>query len=265
VPNLAAAQNHVSINNVCKVFVSDRGNVEALRDISLDVTAGAFVSMVGPSGCGKSTLLRCLAGLEFPSSGEITIRGELVTRPPENMGIVFQRDVLLDWRTVLNNVLFQAEFRGSDRRKWIHRAKELLDLFGLSDFQNHYPWELSGGMRQRVSICRALLDSPDLLLMDEPFAALDAFTRDELNLELQKISRLSAATTFFVTHNIGEAIFLADRIVVMNRRPGRVARVIDVDLPRPRSLDMRETPEFASYAARIRGIFEEIGVLRSAA
>jgi NitT/TauT family transport system ATP-binding protein len=253
----------IEMRGVNKVFPSARGSVEALRDISLTIGDGEFVSVVGPSGCGKSTLLRCLAGLEEVSGGEIFFHGKRIAGPPLNMGMVFQRDVLLDWRTILENVLFTTDFRGLPRREWIPRAREILNLFGLNDFHDRYPWELSGGMRMRVAICRALIDSPELLLMDEPFAALDAFTRDDLNLELQKISQRTRATTVFITHNITEAIFLGDKVVVMDRRPGRIASVVDINLPRPRALSVRETPAFAEYGRTIRQTFERLGIVRS--
>ncbi len=253
----------IEIRNVTKVFTSERGSVEALRDISLNIQAGEFIGVVGPSGCGKSTLLRCLAGLEQVSNGEILLKGSKIAGPPLNMGMVFQRDVLLDWRTIVENVLFTTDFRGLPRREWTQRARDMLDLFGLNEFHESYPWELSGGMRMRVAICRALIDSPELLLMDEPFAALDAFTRDDLNLELQKISMRTRATTVFITHNITEAIFLSDKVVVMDRRPGRVALTLDIDLPRPRPLSVRESPQFVEYGKIIRQTFEQLGIVRS--
>lgn len=256
-------QTYIDVCDVSKTYESERGTVEALRDVSLSIGAGEFVSVVGPSGCGKSTLLRCVSGLEQPSTGTISLKGEAVLSPAPSMGMVFQRDVLLDWRNILDNVLFTADFRGLPRKQWIGRAKELLELFGLSEFQNRYPWELSGGMRMRAAICRALLVAPELLLMDEPFAALDAFTRDDLNLELQKISQKTNSTTIFITHNITEAIFLGDKVVVMDRRPGRVALVLDIELARPRALSVRETPQFAEYGSIIRRTFEKLGILRS--
>ncbi len=255
--------DHLVIDGVCKTYRSQRGSLEALRDISLRVRAGAFVSIVGPSGCGKTTLLRCVAGLDHPTAGEISLKGSAVSGPPDNMGMVFQRDVLLDWRTVLDNVLLLTEFRGLPRRDWIDRARRLLAVFGLASFEDRYPWELSGGMRQRVSICRAILDEPELLLMDEPFAALDAFTRDELNLELQTLSQRTQSTTLFITHNIGEAIFLADQVVVMDRRPGRIATVLDVDIPKPRALSVREGRAFAEIGRQVRQTFEDLGILRA--
>jgi NitT/TauT family transport system ATP-binding protein len=188
----------------------------------------------------------------------------LVRQPPRQLGIVFQRDVLLDWRSVLENVLLPLEFRNLPRREWLGRAQDLLKMTGLGDFMDRYPWELSGGMRQRVAICRALVDDPAILLMDEPFAALDAFTRDELNLELQQIWMRSPKTVLFVTHNIGEAVFLGDTVVVMARRPGRIAAQVDVTLPRPRPLAVRDTPAFIEHTARIRQVFESVGEVKRA-
>jgi NitT/TauT family transport system ATP-binding protein len=248
-----------------KVYASKRGDIEALREIDLAIGNGQFVSLVGPSGCGKSTLLRCIAGLEHATGGRLSVDGVAVREPPERLGMVFQRDVLLDWRNVLDNVLLPLEFRGLQRRDWMARAQGLLKMIGLGEFMQRYPWELSGGMRQRVAICRALVDDPAILLMDEPFAALDAFTRDELNLELQKIWMQSPKTVVFVTHNIGEAVFLGDKVVVMARKPGRVAAQVDVSLPRPRPLAVRDTPAFIEHTARIRQVFESVGEFKAAA
>jgi NitT/TauT family transport system ATP-binding protein len=255
----------ITIDHLSKSYRSTGGTVEALRDIHLTIRPGAFLSVVGPSGCGKSTLMRCVAGLEKPDLGGVVINGREIDGPPENLGMVFQRDVLLEWRSVLDNVLLLVEFRGRRRKDWIPRARELLDIFGLGGFADRYPSELSGGMRQRVSICRAMLDDPDILLMDEPFAALDAFTRDDLNLELQANSLRTQATTLFITHNIDEAIFLGDQVVVLDRRPGRMALLLDIDLPRPRPLSIRQGREFIEYNLQIRQTFEDLGILRRGA
>jgi NitT/TauT family transport system ATP-binding protein len=254
----------VEIRGVGKTYQSRRGDVAALSGIDLSIGAGEFVSVLGPSGCGKSTLMRCLAGLEQVSSGEIRIDGHPHDGPPEGLGVVFQRDVLLDWRTVLDNVLLPIEVHRLDPSGWEQKARELLALLGLTGFEDRHPWELSGGMRQRVSICRALLMNPSLLLMDEPFGALDAMTRDELNLELQRVWMGDAKTVFFVTHSIQEAVFLGDRVVVMSPSPGRIVEIIDVDLPRPRDLDIRETPEFGAMVRHIRGLFQSMGVMQAA-
>ena len=218
--------------------------------------------MLGPSGCGKSTLLRCIAGLEAWSGGQIAVNGSIINGPPDNMGIVFQRDVLLDWLTVLRNVLLPCRIRRLPADKYTPKARALLKLMGLGGFETRYPWELSGGMRQRVAICRALLLNPALLLMDEPFGALDAMTRDELNLELQRVWLADLKTVLFVTHSIVEAVFLSDRVVVMSRSPGRVVDIVTIELPRPRPLAICETPEFSRYVTQIRQTFERMGVLR---
>jgi len=248
---------YVSISKVRKTYASPRGPVPALRDIDLGIEDGAFVSILGPSGCGKSTLLKCIAGLEPVSGGSISVGGRALKGPPEDMGIVFQRDVLLDWRTILDNVLITGEFIGRKGPQMRERASALLSRFGLDGFENRHPWELSGGMRQRVAICRALLCDPKLLLMDEPFGALDAMTRDDLNLELARIWQETKKTVVFVTHGIQEAVFLSDRVVVMSARPGRIARIVDVPFERPRHPRLMGTAAFAEIAAEIRAIFDD--------
>jgi NitT/TauT family transport system ATP-binding protein len=252
----------LSIESLQKTYKANGTDVAALADISFSVRARDFVSLLGPSGCGKSTLLRCLAGLETPTAGTIRLNGKAVDGPPEDMAMVFQRDVLLDWLTVIQNILLPCKIKKLSLSEATPKAHALLDLSGLTGFADRYPWELSGGMRQRVAICRALLLEPKLLLMDEPFGALDSMTRDELNLELQRIWMADAKTVLFVTHSIAEAVFLSDRVTVMSRSPGRIVEIIDIDLPRPRSLSMRETSEFTRYVARIREIFESFGMLR---
>ena len=251
---------HIAVSGVSKKYGAK--GVLALDRVSLDVHAGEFLSILGPSGCGKSTLLRCVAGLERATGGQIRVHGETVKRPPANMGVVFQRDVLLDWRSILDNMFLQIDFRGEKRSRYMDRAHELLDLFGLRGFENAYPAQLSGGMRQRAAICRALLADPDLVLMDEPFGALDALTRDQMNLELQRIWSSARRTILFVTHSIGEAVFLSDRVVVMSPRPGRIAMTLTIDLPRPRRMAIREMPEFAHYCGQIRTLFGEMGLLK---
>jgi NitT/TauT family transport system ATP-binding protein len=258
----ANREPYLRIDRVGKTYASLRGDVAALEDIDLDVQPGEFVSVVGPSGCGKSTLMKCIAGLEPLSSGRILVNDRPLDGPPGQLGVVFQRDVLLDWRTILDNVLLQAEFLGHRRADYRERALQLLHRFGLEGFEDRHPWELSGGMRQRASICRALLCDPDLLLMDEPFGALDAMTRDDLNVELTRIWQGSNKTVLFITHSIVEAVYLSDRVAMMSRGPGRIARVVDIDLPRPRPLSIRETPEFGNYSKEIRHYFAELGVLQ---
>ena len=255
----------IHVQGVQKTYRSARGDFTALKDVNLAVGKGEFISILGPSGCGKSTLLKCVAGLQPVSAGEIRIRDQSVTGPPEAAGMVFQRDVLLDWRTVIDNVLLPVEFAKLNRADWRYRAVELLRNFDLHAFADRYPWELSGGMRQRVAICRGLLMRPSLLLMDEPFGALDAITRDELNLELERVWERDRMTVLFVTHSIVEAVFLADRVVVMARDPGRVHEAVAVDLPRPRTLAMRETPAFGAYTGHLRTVFETLGIMKRGA
>jgi NitT/TauT family transport system ATP-binding protein len=253
----------VSIDKVGKVYETRAEPITALEECSIEFKPGEFVSVVGPSGCGKSTLMLIVAGLVPPTSGTVTIGDTVVRKPYTDLGIVFQEPVLLDWRKVLGNVLLQVELRkGLDKKQYVDRAHELLELVGLKGFESRFPFELSGGMRQRVSICRALLHDPPLLLMDEPFGALDALTRDQLNLDLQNIWLGSGKTVMFVTHSISEAVFLSDRVVVFSGRPGRVVEVLDIDLPRPRHLSIRETPEFGKYAGEIRRVFSSLGILR---
>jgi NitT/TauT family transport system ATP-binding protein len=257
-----AASTGVEIRGVGKIYSSPRGPVPALLGIDLDIGEGEFVSVVGPSGCGKSTLLKLVAGLEDVSSGKITVGGRSLDGPPDDLAVVFQRDVLLDWRTILDNVLLSIEFLGRPRAQYRDRAIALLNRFGLAGFENRYPWELSGGMRQRASICRALLTDPQLLLMDEPFGALDAMTRDDLNLELARIWQETRKTLLFITHSIAEAVFLSDRVVMMGKAPGMIVDTITIDLPRPRSLAVRESPAFAAYVTRIRHHFAELGIVK---
>jgi NitT/TauT family transport system ATP-binding protein len=250
----------IRIDRVTRVF-GDAG-ITALSEVSLDIRPGEFVSILGPSGCGKSTLLRCVAGLDTPSSGAISVAGVPVTAPPEHLGIVFQRDALLEWRSVLDNLMLPIEFRGGDVAAARDRARSLLKMVGLEGFEGRYPAQLSGGMRQRVAICRALVDDPKLLLMDEPFGALDALTRDQLNIELQRLWMAEHKTVLFVTHSISEAVFLADRVVVFSPRPGSIADVIEVDIPRPRRLAVRTGELFHGYSSRIRTLFEGMGLLK---
>lgn len=258
--NVGRDSAFLKIQDVNKVYHSaGRRPVHALQDITLQVQRGEFVSVVGPSGCGKSTLMRCLAGLEPISSGKLELGSTIIDAPPKDMGVVFQRDLLLEWRNVQENVLASAEFHGLKPRPYAERARELLALFGLSEFMDRYPRELSGGMRQRVSICRALLLDPQLLLMDEPFGALDPFTRDALNAELQRTWMATGKTVVFITHSISEAVYLGERVVMMARGPGRIADVLDIELGRPRGLEVRETPEFARYVSRIRETFRQLG------
>jgi NitT/TauT family transport system ATP-binding protein len=253
---------YLCVQDLSKVYATHDGPVRALEQVSVRARRGEFLSVLGPSGCGKSTLLMIAAGLLRPSSGAVSIDGALVTRPRTDIGIVFQSPVLLEWRTALGNVMLQAEAKKLERTAARRRARELLSSVGLSGFEDKYPHELSGGMRQRVSLCRALIHNPNQLLMDEPFGALDALTRDQLVLDLQQIWNERHMTVLFVTHSVPEAVFLSDRVMVMTPRPGRVDRMIHIELPRPRTLAMRETPEFANYVREILDLFLARGILR---
>jgi len=247
--------------NVGKRFGGPKDGVTAIEDVTLDIADGEFVSLLGPSGCGKSTFLRLLAGLERTTAGTLLLDGEAIHGPPERLGMAFQRDALLDWLNVLDNVLLPADFAGARRRDFATRARELLKMAGLSGFERAYPRALSGGMRQRVAMCRSLLMEPRLLLMDEPFGALDALTRDQLNVDLHRLWRQRRMTVLFVTHSITEAIFLSGRVVVFGPRPGRVIEDVGIDLPDERRLAMRETEDFGRYARHVRGLFEQMGLL----
>jgi NitT/TauT family transport system ATP-binding protein len=245
----------IRIEGVSQVYQA-RGSesVHALDGINLEVADNEFVALVGPSGCGKSTLLKVVAGLVPPSRGKSTVGGTPVTGPRQDVGIVFQSPVLLGWRTVFANVMYPVEVLGLDRTEYRKIALDLLELVGLKGFEDKHPQQLSGGMQQRVSICRALIHDPSILLMDEPFGALDALTREEMSLELLRIWEQRRKTILFVTHSIGEAILLADRVVVMSARPGRITKVIPIDLARPRSMAMERSNAFLGYADEIRGL-----------
>ncbi|MEH2512838.1 NitT/TauT family transport system ATP-binding protein [Nitrobacteraceae bacterium AZCC 1564] len=251
----------IVVNQLSKRFRVDDGVVTALDKVSLDVGQGEFVAIVGPSGCGKSTLLKILTGLLAPSAGETRIGGIVTTGPRRDIGTVFQAPLLFAWRTVLENVMLPADVQKLDRERSLQRAHSLLDLVGLTDFKRRYPNELSGGMQQRVSIARALLHDPAILLMDEPFGALDAMTRERMNLELQRLWLESNKSILFITHSIPEAVFMANRVVVMTPRPGRVAEIMDIDLPAGRGLEIMNSPEFGAYVSRIRAHFGSSGVI----
>jgi len=247
----------IQYERVRKIYNSGNDEVIALEEVSFGVEPEEFVTVVGRSGCGKSTLLKITAGLLPATGGEVRVAGIAVKSPLTNIGVVFQSPVLLAWRKALDNVLLQIEARGLDVDAYRQRALALLELTGLRGFENKYPNELSGGMQQRVSISRALIHEPPLLLMDEPFGALDAITRDEMNLELLRIWSESKKTVLFITHSIPEAVFLGDRVVVMTPRPGKVADIMTIDLPRPRTTALRDDQKFIGYVRKIR---ERLGV-----
>ena len=241
----------VKVDGVSKTF---RGGTTALAEISLEIEAGEFVSLIGPSGCGKSTLLRILGDLIEPTEGTVLVNGKRSrqARLDRDYGIVFQDPVLYDWRTVGKNISLPLEMAGWRRQKRAARVREMLELVELSAFEGHHPWQLSGGMQQRVSIARALSFDPALLLMDEPFGALDEMTRERLNMELLRIWERSNSTIVFVTHSIAEAVFLSTRVVVMSSRPGRISDLVPIDLPQPRTAATREEPRFFELVTRVR-------------
>jgi NitT/TauT family transport system ATP-binding protein len=252
----------IGLRGVSKRYTTASGDsVDALAQVDLNVAAGEFVAIVGPSGCGKSTLMMLVSGLIPVTTGAITVGGARVKGAGGNAGIVFQRDVLLDWRTVLGNVMLPVEIKKLDRDSHLKKARDLLRSVGLSEFEEKYPAELSGGMRQRVAICRALVQDPGLLLMDEPFGALDALTREQMNLDLQRIWLRDRNTVVFITHSIEEAVLLSDRVVVMTSRPGRIADILTVDLPRPRGTHSRSEKTFVDCVEHIRRHFMALGIL----
>jgi len=243
----------LAVRNLSKWF----GDLEALRALDLAIERGGFVSVVGPSGCGKTTFLRIVAGLELASAGEVLIDGRAVTRPGGDRGFVFQTDSLLPWRTVMGNALIGPEVAGRAGPQERRRTLDLLKLVGLEGFESYYPRQLSGGMRQRVNLARALAIDPDILLMDEPFSSLDAQTREIMQTELMRIWEEGRKTVLFVTHQIDEAVFLSDRVLVFARRPGRLQERVDIALPRPRALVIKRTPEFVAYVDRIWRLIED--------
>lgn len=251
----------IDINGVSKVYQTRREPVTALTPIDLHIEEGEFVSIVGPSGCGKSTLMLMVAGLLETSGGSISIGGKPVVTPQTDIGIVFQSPVLVDWRSVLGNVLLQVELRGMQPKQYEAEARKLLKSVGLEGFEDRHPFELSGGMQQRTSICRALVHNPPLLLMDEPFGALDALTREQIRVDIERLWMQTKKTVLFVTHSIAESIQLSDRVVVMGPRPGYIEKILTIDLPRPRLVSMRESSKYLQYQHEITDIFFARGVL----
>ena len=258
--DMVQLKTEIALDGVEMVYPAETGNVTALTGVSFDIQKGEFISLLGPSGCGKTTLLRIIAGLLQNTGGTVGVAGmtPIQARESGEMGMVFQSAVLYDWRTVLKNVMLPMEIKGVYREEQRRRAEEMLELVGLSKFKNSYPYELSGGMQQRVSIARALATSPNILLMDEPFSALDEFTREKLHDDLLQICHTRDMTVVFVTHNIAESVYLSDRVVVMSPHPGRVSAVVNIDLPHPRRPEMRESQEYYDYVSLIRNSFEGV-------
>jgi NitT/TauT family transport system ATP-binding protein len=252
----------IVIEGVSHEYTTEGRRVHALAEVNMRINAGEFVVLLGPSGCGKSTLLLIIGGLLRPTTGRVRIGATDVSGPYTELGIVFQDPTLLEWRTALRNVLIQAEVRGIDKTHARARALELMEATKLKGFEDAYPSGLSGGMKQRVAICRALLHNPPLLLMDEPFAALDALTREQMAIDLQSLWLADRKTAVFVTHSISEAVFLADRIAVFSPRPGHFLDVVEVDIPRPRRLEVQKDSEFLDRVATITDLLRGEGVLQ---
>lgn len=252
---------HLKIDGLTVVYATSRGGLTALSDVSLDVKSGEFVAVLGPSGCGKSTLLRIASGLVAPTKGTVSLGGEPVLGPRADVGIVFQQATLLPWKTIRENVLVPVRALRQPIEAGMKKADELLELVGLSKFANHYPHELSGGMQQRVGIARGLVHNPSLLLMDEPFGALDAMTREYMTLELQSLWQATGKSVLFITHSIAEAVFLADRVIVLSPRPGKVLETLEIKLERPRRVETMSAPEFNALCNHLRALFGSLGVI----
>lgn len=257
----SAERPGIEIRGIDQHFRIGSGVLHALSGLDLTVTDGEFVSVVGPSGCGKSTLMRIVAGLVAPTSGTVSVAGETVSGPAANVGIVFQKATLLPWRDVVANINLQLDMRGLPRAPYAERLRELIALTGLGGFEGALPHELSGGMQQRVSLCRALIHDPAIILMDEPFGALDAMTREAMNRELQRVWMESRKTVLFITHSISEAIFLSDRVVIISARPGRIQEIVAVDLPRPRDFGMIALPAFVEATTRVRDVLNATAMI----
>ena len=247
--------NIISVESLSKVYAArSKAKIVAIENVSFQVQSGSFLSIVGPSGCGKSTLLKAVAGLVLPTTGDIFVFNDRVREPISNVGFVFQSSLLMPWRTVLDNVLLPVELLHKEKKKYSSRALELLDLLGLNSFEKRYPRELSGGMQQRVAIARALIHDPELLLMDEPFGALDEMTRDQMGIELLRITEKMKKTVLFVTHSIPEAVLLGDKVLVMSNRPALIKANYEIDIPRPRSSRTRLDPKYIEYCQKVREV-----------
>jgi NitT/TauT family transport system ATP-binding protein len=248
----ASVTDIIELAGVQLAYGAGADRMLALDGMNLTAASGEFIAVVGPSGCGKSTLLKLVSGLLAPTAGAVRVNGAPVKGPSADVGVVFQSALLMPWRSVLDNILLQIEVRGLRKADYIEPARKLIELVGLADFAHRKPYELSGGMQQRVGLCRALIHDPQILLMDEPFGALDAMTRETMNAELQRIWMERRKTVLLITHSIAEAVYLADRVLVMGARPGRVIGEVVIDLPRPRQLEMAESPAFGLCAAAVR-------------
>ncbi|MGV3635929.1 MAG: ABC transporter ATP-binding protein [Pseudorhodoplanes sp.] len=256
-PLSEARATEIDFQGVSKSFRAGLNRTVVLDGVDLKITKGDFVSILGESGCGKTTLLRIAAGLIPPSRGRVLIDGQPITKPTRDMGFVFQQSVLLEWRTVMENILLPIEIFGLSAKDYREKARELLKMMGLAHAEGHYPIQLSGGMQQRVAIARALILDPSILFMDEPFGALDAITREQMNMELLRIWSMTGSTALFITHDIAEAAFLSDRVVVLASRPGRVKRIFDIDLPRPRVAEHRFDERFVNLCKEMKGCMTE--------
>ncbi|MFT4775040.1 MAG: NitT/TauT family transport system ATP-binding protein [Pontimonas sp.] len=253
---ISRSESIISVEGVTKLFGSGEKEMVALSGLNLEVQEGEFLSLLGPSGCGKSTALNIMGGLLQASEGTVTFDGGQVTEPSRNIGMMFQQAVMFPWRTTLDNVLLPVEVFGEKKKDFIPKAKELLDMVGIKDFADSYPWQLSGGMQQRAALCRVLLHDPKLLLLDEPFGALDEFTRESMNQELLRLQAYSQSTAVLVTHNITEAVFMSDRVAVMSARPGRLVDIIEVPFDRPRLPELQTTSDFIKIVAKARHMLE---------
>jgi NitT/TauT family transport system ATP-binding protein len=251
----------IKVQGLTKEFDTRRGGrVAAVSEVDFEVGQGEFITLLGPSGCGKSTVLNCVAGLIEPTRGSITVAGQKVNGPSASLGVAFQESLLMDWRTAIGNVLMQLEMRGPVTRSDKERAEQLLSAVGLSGFEGSYPWQLSGGMKQRVALCRAMIHDPAVLLLDEPFGALDTFTRDQLNVDMSRLTRKEGKTVVLVTHSISEAVFLSDRVLVMTPRPGRVIKEVPIHLKARGSLEARTENAFAEYERLLLKTFDDAGI-----